>query len=117
MIRLFTDSTGRGAMHVQVATYRIPEMSDAEFIEANQEFASMMANVPGLLAKVWLKARDGNVYGGVYFWQDRKAYEEFLGGELWASVVSDDSLSDLESHDFAVMEELTKATQPRLEVL
>lgn len=104
-------------MHVQVATYRIPEMSDVEFIEANQEFASMMAEVPGLLAKIWLKASDGSVYGGVYLWRDREAYDEFVAGELWASVLSDDSLFDLDSHDFAVMENLTKATQPRLAVL
>ena len=36
-------------MHVQVVTYRVVEISDAEFIEANQEFAEMMAAVPGLV--------------------------------------------------------------------
>jgi hypothetical protein len=40
--------------------------------------------------------------------------EEFVGGELWASVLSDDSISDLQSHDYDVMEGLTKATQPKL---
>lgn len=103
-------------MHVQVATYRIPEMSDPDFVEANQEFASAMAEVPGLLAKIWLKAPSGNVYGGVYLWEDRQAYENFIAGELWASVLADDSMSDLESRDFAVMTELTRATQPGLQV-
>lgn len=104
-------------MHVQVATYKIDETSDDEFIEANQEFAAMMSTVPGLLAKVWLKAPDGNVYGGVYFWRDREAYEDFIGSELWASVLNDDSLAELESRDFAVMQELTHATQPGLTLL
>ena len=104
-------------MHIQVATYRLPEMSDADFIEANQEFAGMMADVPGLLAKIWLKAPDGRVYGGIYLWRDRHAYEEFVGGELWASVLADDSLSDLESRDYAVMEELTRATEPGLRIV
>lgn len=99
-------------MHVQVATYKIDEISDEEFIEANQEFASMMSAVPGLLAKVWLKAPDGSLYGGVYLWRDREAYEDFIGTELWTSVLNDDSLSELESRDFAVMHDLTKATQP-----
>ncbi|MDP8904389.1 MAG: YdhR family protein [Chloroflexota bacterium] len=103
-------------MHVQVVTYRIREVSDAQFIAANQDFASMMASVPGLLAKIWLKAPEGNVYGGVYLWEDRKAYEEFIAGELWASVLADDSLADLESQDFTAMEELSRATQPRLQV-
>lgn len=104
-------------MHVQVATYRIPETRDDDFIEANQDFASLMAKVPGLLAKIWLKSPDGTTYGGVYLWQDRAAYEAFVAGELWASVLSDTSISDLESRDFAVMEELTTETQPRLTVI
>lgn len=62
-------------------------MSDEDFVEANQEFASMMAAVPGLLAKIWLKAPTGSVYGGVYLWQDRQAYEDFIASELWRSVL------------------------------
>src|SRR5262245_46988137 len=75
-----------GVMHVQVVTYRLGEISDHEFIEANREFADMMAAVPGLLAKVWLKDPDGNTYGGVYLWQDRQACEAFVSGELWGEV-------------------------------
>jgi hypothetical protein len=104
-------------MHVQVATYRTDAMSDAAFTEANQEFAAAMAEVPGLLAKIWLKAPDGSTYGGVYLWRDRLAYEDFIGGELWASVLADDSLTDLESRDYAVMEDLTRATSPGLQIV
>jgi heme-degrading monooxygenase HmoA len=99
-------------MHVQVVTYRVTDMTEPEFIEANKEFAEMMAAVPGLLAKVWLQGTDENVYGGLYLWRDREACEGFLTGELWAEVVKDDSVLDLASRDFAVMEELTKSTQP-----
>ena len=105
------------AMHVQVVTYRLADISDPEFIEANQEFAEMMAAVPGLLAKVWLKGPDGGVYGGVYLWQDRQACESFLAGELWGEVIKDESVLDLASHDYAVMDELTKVTQPGLKLL
>lgn len=101
-------------MHLQVVTYRIEQISDDQFIEANQEFAAMMSAVPGLLAKIWLKAPGGDVYGGVYLWQSQEAYESFTASELWASVVSDDSMFDIESHDYAVMEELSQATQPGL---
>jgi hypothetical protein len=72
----------------------------------------MMAAVPGRLAKLWLDGPHDDVYGGIYLWRDREAFESFLASELWASVVGDDSVSDLASHDFAVMEELTKTTQP-----
>jgi heme-degrading monooxygenase HmoA len=101
-------------MHVQIVTYRIADVSESEFIEANREFADMMAAVPGLLAKVWLQGDTADSFGGVYLWQDREACQSFLGGELWGAAVKDDSMLDVESHDYAVMDELTKLTQPRL---
>src|SRR5262245_60860823 len=80
---------GGVAMHVQVVTYGLAEeMSDADFIDANQEFAEAMAAVPGLLAKIWLKNADQKVYGGVYLWRDREAYDAFVAGDLWGSVLT-----------------------------
>jgi hypothetical protein len=104
-------------MHVQVVTYRLADTSDAEFIEANWAFAAMMAAVPGLLAKVWLKDPRGNIYGGVYLWQDRQACESFIAGELWGEALKDESLMEFASHDFAVMDELTRTIQPGLKLL
>jgi hypothetical protein len=52
-----------------------------------------------------------------YLWGDREPYESFLASELWGSVVTDDSVSNLTSHDFGVMDELTAATQPVLQLL
>ena len=98
-------------MHVQVATYRLDPISDPDFIEANQEFAEMMNGVPGLVAKLWLRG-DDDVYGGVYLWEDKEACENFLASELWGGALTDESLKDLESNDFVVMDELTKTTQP-----
>jgi heme-degrading monooxygenase HmoA len=104
-------------MHVQVVTYRMAGISEPEFIEANKEFAEMMAAVPGLIAKVWLKGAEENVYGGLYLWEDRAACERFLASELWAEVVQDDSVLDLATHDFAVMGDLTRTTQPGMQLL
>ena len=103
-------------MHAQVVTYRIAGVSDADFIDANTEFAEMMAVVPGLLAKVWLKGADDGSYGGLYLWSDRAACESFLAGPLWAEVLSDDSVLGLESRDYAVMDALTAMTQPGMAV-
>lgn len=105
------------AMHLQIVTYRMGEISESDFIEANQEFAHMMAAVPGLVAKLWLRGPDQDGYGGVYLWQDRDAFDNFLAGDLWAEVVMDDSLQDLTTHDFAVMDDLTRLTQPGLQLL
>lgn len=103
-------------MHVQIVTYRVENVSDADFIEANREFAEAMAAVPGLLAKAWLKQPNG-VYGGVYLWRDRAAYEAFLASELWDEVLNDASMLDVVAADYGVMEELTRVTQPGLKLL
>jgi Putative mono-oxygenase ydhR len=104
-------------MHVQLVTYRMADISDPEFVDANQEFAEMVSAVPGLLAKIWLKGAEEGAYGGLYLWEDRAAYESFLGSELWAEVLNDESMLDLASHDYAVMEGLTTATQPGIALL
>lgn len=103
-------------MHVQIVTYRVEGVSDADFIEANREFAEAMAAVPGLLTKVWLKQPDG-AYGGIYLWRDREAYEAFLASELWDEVLRDASMLDVVAADYGVMEELTRVTQPGVKVL
>jgi hypothetical protein len=106
-------------MHVQVVTYRLSDgdVGDEEFVAANEEFATMMSRVPGLLAKVWLKNGSERVYGGLYLWRDHAAFESFLASDLWASVLSDESVSDLISRDFTVMDELTRSTQPALQMV
>ena len=43
-------------MFVQIITYQIDPVSDADFNDGNREFAEMMTQQPGLLTKVWLKA-------------------------------------------------------------
>ena len=104
-------------MHIQIVTYRVEGVSDADFVEANREFAAAMAAVPGLLAKVWLREPAGDGYGGLYLWRDREAYEAFLASELWAEVLNDASMLDMKTADYDVMEEITRATQPGLNVL
>lgn len=104
-------------MHLQIVTYRMGNVSEPDFIEANKEFAQMMAAVPGLVAKLWLRGPDEDGYGGVYLWQDRDAYENFLAGDLWAEVARDESLLDLATHDFVVMDDLTRMTRPGLQLL
>jgi hypothetical protein len=104
-------------MHAQVVTYRLDDViSDDKFIEANKEFAEAMAEVPGLIAKVWLKGTADGGYGGLYLWEDEAAYQGFVAGELWTQALNDASLIDLTSRDYAVMADLTRMTQPGMEV-
>ncbi len=42
-------------MHLTIVTFRMGDIRESDFIEANKEFAQMMADVPGLVAKLWLR--------------------------------------------------------------
>jgi hypothetical protein len=75
-----------------------------------------MGAVSGLLAKVCLREPAGDGCGGLYLWRDRDDYEAFLASELWAEVLNDASMLGVKSADYGVMEELTWATQPELNV-
>ena len=104
-------------MFVQIITYQIDPVSDADFNDGNREFAEMMTQQPGLLTKVWLKADEPGSYGGVYLWRDRESCEAFLASPLLAAVKADDSVRNLTSREYSVNEQMTKVTQPALQVI
>ena len=105
-------------MYVQVITYKIGEVSDADFNEANQGFAEAMREVPGLISKVWLKSdNESGSYGGVYFWRDKESCDAFLNGELLGEVRADDSVRELTTREYTVNEVMTKLTQPVLQII
>ena len=103
-------------MHVQIATFALNGITEAEYHEACQEETSTFAAIDGLLAKTWLRNPDTSTYGAVYLWRDREAYEGYVSGEVWAAVAGDSSLTDVKSSEFDVFEDLTKATQPGVSV-
>lgn len=43
--------------------------------------------------------------------------EAYLKGDVFSELKADPSLKDLQSRDFDVLEDLTKATQPRLAIV
>ncbi len=104
-------------MHVQVVTFGLHGISDAEYQQASQAEAATFAALPGLVAKIWLRNADANRYGAVYLWQDRAAHDAYVHGELFASITNDPALTDVASQDFEVITELTTATQPGLTIL
>jgi heme-degrading monooxygenase HmoA len=104
-------------MHVQVVTYGLRGITEDEYLEACQEETATFAGIAGLLAKLWLRDRDTKTYGAVYLWRDRQAYDNYVKGDIWASVQGDETLSGVTCRDFEVLEDLTAATQPGAKLL
>ena len=98
-------------MHVQIINFRLDGVSEAEYVALCDDLARAYAEVPGLDRKVWIANPDTGTYGGVYFWRDRKAMEEFATTDLFSSVANHPNLADIEVSDFAVLEAPTRVTR------
>jgi hypothetical protein len=98
-------------MHIQIVTYHLKDLSDADHSKLCDQLAASFAVLPGLISKVWLANRAANTYGGIYTWRDRDAMAAFTRTELFSSIVSSPNVADLTSSDFAVNEAPTKVTR------
>ncbi len=102
-------------MHVQVVNLSLNGISDEEFRKLCDQLAPTVADVPGLMSKVWLANPATNTYGGVYLWRDRQAMEEFAKSEFFKSVATHPNLSNITSQDFGIIEGPTRLTRGLVE--
>jgi|SRR5437762_11148647 hypothetical protein len=90
-------------MHAQVITYQLKDISQAEYLKQMVEpDAPVIANVKGLISKVWLADEDKNTFGGFYLWEDRTAMEDFMHSDLVKAVVSRPFVKNVSSADYEV---------------
>lgn len=104
-------------MHIQVVNFRLTGIDEQGFRALCDELAPAFAGVPGLISKVWLADTGGGVYGGVYTWQDRAAFDGYLKSDLFQAVLNHPNLVDITSNDFAVLEGPTRVTRGLAEAM
>lgn len=102
-------------MYVQTVSFGLEGASESEYLDIANEVASRYSSMPGLLAKLWLDKSDDGTYGAVYFWEDKESMERYCRSDLFEG--TNPAFSDVQSHGSAVLENLTRTTQPVLEVL
>ena len=73
--------------------------------------APILANVNGLISKVWLVDEEKNTFGGFYLWETKAAMEAFMHSDLVAAVVSRTFLKNVSSVDYTVNETASKITR------
>jgi hypothetical protein len=103
-------------MHAQVITFGLNGITEGQFHGAAGADALAFANMPDLLAKVWLRNPETNTYGGLYLWADVEAYEGYIKGEIFNALKNDQHLKNFESRDFGVFDDLSSITAPQLPV-
>ena len=98
-------------MHIQIVNFHLKDISEEGYKKICDEMAPTFADVDGLTSKVWLANTETNTYGGIYFWRDRQAMENYAQSELCQAVLKHPNLSGITSKDFAVLEGPTRITR------
>jgi len=98
-------------MHVQVVTFSLRDISDADYRSACDGLANVFTGLPGLISMVWLADKATNTYGGVYTWVDRLAMEAYLHSDIFTAIAANPDLAEITSRDFEVLEGPTRVTQ------
>lgn len=98
-------------MDIQIITLQLKDMSDDQFRALSEELAPAFADLPGLIAKVWLADPLTNTYGGVYMWASSAAHEAFLTSELFNAVAGHPNFINVTSRSFCVLEAPSRVTR------
>ena len=102
-------------MHVQIVTFTLGNLSEDDYLSSANDVANAFSGQGGLLAKVWLERPEDGAYGAIYHWRDKEAMERFMQTDLFEG--NNSELRDVVSEDFGVLRNLTKKTQPELELI
>ncbi len=99
-------------MRAQIITYQLNDISQAEYLRTMVEpDAPILANVSGLISKVWLADEAKNAFGGFYLWESKEAMETFMHSDLVKAVVSRPFVKNVSSVDYAVNETASRITR------
>ena len=99
-------------MHAQLITYQLSNISQAEYLKQMVEpDAPILANVKGLISKVWLTDEEKNTFGGFYLWENKTAMEDFMHSDLVKAVVSRPFVKNVASVDFEVNQKASIITR------
>lgn len=101
-------------MHTIIITFDLVDMTEDRYREVCAELAPAFAELPGLLAKVWLTAAHGTGHGGVYLFADGPAADAYLTSALFRTARTFPHFTDIDVRRFGVDEETTRRTQPGL---
>jgi hypothetical protein len=99
-------------MQAQVITYQLKDISQAEYLKQMVEpDAPVIAQVKGLISKVWLADEEKNSFGGFYLWENKAAMEDFMHSDLVKAVVSRPFVTNVSSVDYEVNQKASLITR------
>ena len=67
--------------------------SDEEMSKQVMQYAPVFSNenFPGMIGKTMINSTDGDIYGGVYYFTNRSAIDDYFSSDLWIGFEGDDN--------------------------
>src|SRR5947209_17207865 len=83
----------------------------SDFMRESKPVADLLANVPGLRWKIWLKNDEENQGGGIYLFEDSEGLKSFAEGPIIAKLRSHPAITDVSLKEFDVPQDLSSITR------
>ena len=84
----------------------------SQMADEYSDLARRIANVPGLICKVWTENREVGEAGGIYLFEDEASLDAYLEGKIERMKAF--GIKDIRARKFDVNEPLTRITRGRL---
>jgi hypothetical protein len=102
--------SGRKEMSILQINFKL-NVAPAEYRKICSSVAQPIADVPGLMWKVWtLNEQDGEA-GGIYLFQDKQSLDAYLSGPIIRQIKSLPHLREISAKWFEAIPELTVVTR------
>jgi hypothetical protein len=93
----------------------INDISEEEVVaRSTPQQAQTIAEVPGLLWKVWLRSPERRESGGIYLFESREAAEAYVTGPIVARIKGNPEYGQVSVKIFDVREEQSRITRAPL---
>lgn len=86
-------------------------VSAAEYRKICESVAQPIADVPGLVWKVWLLNEQAGEAGGIYLFQDDQSLAAYLSGPIVGQIKSLPQLREISAKQFETIPEVTVVTR------
>lgn len=97
-------------MRVLVVTFELNGITEPQYRQGCDEGAEAFAEIPGLIAKVWLADAGNGRFGGVYTFEDDAALDAYLASDLFRAVAEAPEFADVRADSYGVLESPTRVT-------
>jgi Putative mono-oxygenase ydhR len=101
---------------IQLVTFNLRDLSDADYRSACEGLAPELARVPGLVSKFWLADEASNTYGGVYTWIDQPALDAFARSDIFRAFATNPSFANIASRVFGILDGPSQVTRSSIAI-